>query len=134
MHLRFAASPPRRLNTSLCLTVSSVLAGGKLSDRSAHTQRCDNCQTLSGVAGTGGPRVQVVQGKALSGEGLARLVEDMTAALNARDIPTSASLLDSFNDRLTTECAAQHSALLSALPLPTTLVRPPSLSPFPCRS
>lgn len=66
---------------------------------------------------------QMVKGEPLTGSGLAQLVEDMVAALNSRDIPTSASLLDTFNEGLVVKCSASHAALVAAVHLPTSLVR-----------
>ena len=44
--------------------------------------------------------LQVVNGAALNGTGLARLIEQMVTALNARDIPTAGSILENFNKEL----------------------------------
>lgn len=44
--------------------------------------------------------LQVVNGAALNGTGLAKLIEQMVTALNARDIPTAGSILEHFNKEL----------------------------------
>ncbi len=43
---------------------------------------------------------KVISGEVLDGAGLARLIEQMVGALNARDIPTTGSILEHFNKDL----------------------------------
>lgn len=45
-----------------------------------------------------------VNGKVMTGPGLAELVSQMVTALNARDIPTAGSILEHFNKELVYRC------------------------------
>ena len=67
--------------------------------------------------------MQVLQGRVLNGAGLADLLQTMVDALNARDIPSSTSILFAFNQQLIHELVDLHSSRLEETTLPTTLVR-----------
>lgn len=47
-----------------------------------------------------------VNGKVMTGPGLAELVSQMVTALNARDIPTAGSILEHFNKELVYRCTS----------------------------
>ncbi|KAK9868066.1 hypothetical protein WJX84_001038 [Apatococcus fuscideae] len=61
---------------------------------------------------------KVVNGAALNGTGLARLIEQMVTALNARDIPTAGSILEHFNKELMYKVQEEHERRLGQVQLP----------------
>ena len=63
-------------------------------------------------------RAKSLRGASLSGPGLADLVVALVDALNARELPTSGSMLEAFNLQLLSEAAEEHAEALSALHLP----------------
>ena len=63
-------------------------------------------------------RAKTLRGAALTGAGLADLVVALVAALNARELPTSGSMLEAFNTQLLAAVLEEHGAALDALHLP----------------
>lgn len=57
-----------------------------------------------------------VNGKVMTGPGLAELVSQMVTALNARDIPTAGSILEHFNKELVYRYASVHRSCWATLP------------------
>ena len=81
-----------------------------------------------------GRALQVVNGAALNGTGLARLIEQMVTALNARDIPTAGSILEHFNKELMYKvCHATLSVLLLMLDQVAPSQSGPAVRPLPKR-
>ncbi|CAL8460728.1 g259 [Coccomyxa elongata] len=61
---------------------------------------------------------KLVNGEVMTGPGLAKLVETMVGALNAREIPTAGSILEHFNRDLVQKVKETYIAQLEALALP----------------
>lgn len=61
---------------------------------------------------------KVVAGKVLDGPGLATLASDLVAALNAREVPSAAAILASFNRDLGHTVVAEYEASLRSVSLP----------------
>jgi len=64
-------------------------------------------------------KAKVVGGQQLTGKSLARLLQSLITALNAKEIPTGASLIESFNREIVAKALQQYVAQLdSAVQLP----------------
>jgi hypothetical protein len=57
-------------------------------------------------------------GEPVTGEQLADLLQSLVSALNAKDIPTAAGLIESFNREVITKALAEYSKHMDALKLP----------------
>lgn len=100
--------PQPHLNrTALCTLTDSQLTPAYVTARDALRAR---------VRSVVSPKVY--RGKTLTGNELARLVTDVVAALNAREIPTAGSLIDYFNSELALACREEFGRALDELTLP----------------
>jgi hypothetical protein len=104
---------PHLDRTRLCDLPDSALSPAYLSHREvlrAHLHAAARAKTLRGAE--------------LTGAGLADLVVALVDALNARELPTSGSMLEAFNQQLLTALLDEHAVALQALHLPMSHVRP----------
>jgi hypothetical protein len=69
-------------------------------------------------------RPKTLRGTALTGKGLAELVVALVDALNAREMPTSGSMLEAFNQQLLLNVIEAHAARLESMHLPVAEVCP----------
>lgn len=68
-------------------------------------------------------RVKTLRGRPLDGPGAADLVVALVDALNTREMPTSGSMLEAFNQQLLHEVLDQHLKEMEAVELPAAEVR-----------
>jgi hypothetical protein len=67
-------------------------------------------------------RPKTLRGVPLTGSGAADLVLAVVDALNSREMPTSGSMLEAFNQQLLYELVEEHAAKMEALHLPVAEV------------
>lgn len=108
----FGLPQPHLDRTRLCELPDSELNPAYLSHREALRDH------LHSTA-----RAKTVRGAQLTGAGLANLIVALVDALNARELPTSGSMLETFNEQLLRSCAEAHATALRALSLPLRMVR-----------
>uniref|UniRef100_A0A1D1ZYE9 GB1/RHD3-type G domain-containing protein n=1 Tax=Auxenochlorella protothecoides TaxID=3075 RepID=A0A1D1ZYE9_AUXPR len=100
---------PHLDRTALCGLADEELAPGYRTARAALEAR---------VAAAAAPKL--VRGRALDGAALARLIRDVVAALNSREIPTAGSLVEYFNRELVQACKGLFVDSLGKLALPAS--------------